>query len=55
VDPGDPDQVSLGRIGAKISGEKMTGGLAFGGAPGRTGREDAAATESPVSTTVTVE
>jgi hypothetical protein len=55
VEPGDPDQVALDRIGAKISGEKMTGGLIFGGAPRRTGREDAAATESPVSTTVTVE
>jgi hypothetical protein len=55
LEPGDPDQVSLDRIGAKISGEKMTGGLVFGGAPLRTGREDSAATESPVATTVTVE
>jgi hypothetical protein len=55
VEPGDPDQVALDRIGAKISGEKMTGGMAFGGAPRRVGREDAAATESPVSTTVIVE
>jgi hypothetical protein len=55
VEPGDPDLVALDRIGAKISGEKMTGGLVFGGAPVRKGREDAAATESPVATTVTVE
>lgn len=55
VEPGDPDHVALDRIGAKISGEKMTGGIVFGGAPKKTGREDPAATESPVSTTVSVE
>jgi hypothetical protein len=55
VEPGDPDQVALDRMSSKLSGEKMTGGLIFGGAPRRTGREDASAQESPVSTTVIVE
>jgi hypothetical protein len=55
VEPGDPDKVALDRLSLKLSAEKVTGGLILGGAPGKTGREDASAQESPVSTTVSVE
>src|SRR5262249_10859108 len=55
VEPGDPDQVALDRLAAKLSGEKVTGGLIFGGPPQRTGREDAATQEAPVGTRVGVE
>jgi hypothetical protein len=55
VEPGDPDLMALDQLSGKLSGEKVTGGLIFGGAPVRTGREDAAAREAPVGTTVTIE
>jgi FecR protein len=52
VDPDDLDKVALDALGVKLSGERTTGGRVFGGTPQRTGREDAAAQEAPVTTRV---
>jgi len=52
VDPDDLDKAALDALGIKLSGERTTGGRVFGGTPQRTGREDAAAQEAPVTTRV---
>lgn len=54
VVPGDLDRAAFDSLGAKL-GERLTGVRVFGGAPGVTGRPDAAAQEAPVSTGVDIE
>jgi FecR protein len=55
VAPGDLDEAALDSLGAKLSGERVTGGRLFGGPPQRAGRDDAASREAPVGATVNVE
>jgi hypothetical protein len=50
VDPDDLDKEALNSMGVKLSNERTTGGRVFGGAPQRTGRQDAASQEAPVTT-----
>lgn len=56
VDPGDLDRAAMDSLGAKLSGERMTGGRLFGiDLPTRTGRSDAPSGEAPAGVTITVE
>ncbi len=56
VEPGDPDREAVDSLGAKLSGERLTGlRLLRPGTPTRTGRSDAASHEAPVGTSVSIE
>jgi FecR-like protein len=52
VNPGDLDDVAMDSLGAVLGGERLTGGRGLGGSPEQSGREDPAAREAPVRTTI---
>jgi hypothetical protein len=55
VEPGDLDRAALDTLGAKLGGERVTGGRLFQTVPARQGRSDPASHESAVGTTVGVD